>query len=78
MKIEIVRGGNTDQNVDAMVNAANSTLLGGGGVDGWPMDDAARIAVVMVHHIGAVPLVRFVLFGDAAFPAFQSAAGVLP
>jgi O-acetyl-ADP-ribose deacetylase (regulator of RNase III) len=49
------------------------------GIYGWPMTDAARIAiettraVIAAGNAGPVELVRFVLFGDAAYGAFERA-----
>ncbi|MFF3961878.1 O-acetyl-ADP-ribose deacetylase [Streptomyces griseorubiginosus] len=41
------------------------------GIYGWPMDDAARIAVETVRESGtAVEEVRFVLFDEKAYDAF--------
>ncbi|MCO1661183.1 O-acetyl-ADP-ribose deacetylase [Pseudonocardia humida] len=46
------------------------------GIYGWPMDDAARIAVTTVRATPTdVAEVRFVLFDDAAHQAFTVAAG---
>ncbi|MGO1972473.1 MAG: O-acetyl-ADP-ribose deacetylase [Propionibacteriaceae bacterium] len=44
------------------------------GVYGWPMDDAARIAVETVRATSTrVEEITFVLFGDAAMAAFTAA-----
>ena len=47
------------------------------GVYGWPMNDAARIAVetARAHAATAVREVRFVLFGPDAYAAFTTALG---
>ena len=49
------------------------------GIYGWPLDDAARIALTTVHETGTcVREARFVLFTDEILAAFQRAHAALP
>lgn len=72
MDVTITHGDIVEQDVDAIVNAANSGLMGGGGVDGailragGPAQRAARLE--LVRRIGSLPT------GHAA----ATAAGDLP
>ncbi|GLZ29506.1 O-acetyl-ADP-ribose deacetylase [Lentzea sp. NBRC 105346] len=74
MRIEIVKGDITTQEVDVIVNAANSSLLGGGGVDGAIHRRGGPAILAECRKLRAGHLGRGLPTGEAV----ATTAGLLP
>jgi O-acetyl-ADP-ribose deacetylase (regulator of RNase III) len=76
--IELVEGDITTQTVDAIVNAANSRLVGGGGVDGAIHRAGGPSIMEECRRIGGCPTGQAVITTGGDLPAHHVIHGVGP